>query len=170
MQLVAPLKVNNFGRQVRVGFYHNPDTGILKGKMSNSPLREVFGVHHIKAHVFDNNVLITGANLSEDYFVDKQDRCVVIQDCEPLADWFDELIQILADCSYQVQDSGDLRMLPTCPEPIKQTKKFKSHLAHHLRYFRYSHKTNIATGADLSLDAFFDSQTPQLEEPHVLNI
>ena len=77
-QLLSPLKVNNFKRPIRVGFYHNPDTGLMKGKMSNSPLREIFGVHHIKAHVFDNNVLITGANLSEDYFTDRQDRCIVI--------------------------------------------------------------------------------------------
>jgi CDP-diacylglycerol---glycerol-3-phosphate 3-phosphatidyltransferase len=126
-----------------VGFYHNPDTGMLKGKMSNSPLREIFGVHHMKAHVFDNNVLITGANLSEDYFTDRQDRCVVIQDCEPLADWFDDLISILSDCSYQVSDNGDLAMLPMYPEPLKNNKKFKSQLSHHLRYFRYAHKTNI---------------------------
>jgi len=44
---------------------------LLKGKFSNSPLREIFGVHHMKAHVFDNSVMITGANLSEDYFTDR---------------------------------------------------------------------------------------------------
>lgn len=70
-QLVRNLKTNHFGKPVRLGFYHNPDTGVLKGKMSNSPLREIFGVHHMKAHVFDNNVLLTGANLSEDYFTDR---------------------------------------------------------------------------------------------------
>ena len=44
---------------------------MLKGRFSESGFREIFGVHHIKAHVFDNNVLITGANLSEDYFTDR---------------------------------------------------------------------------------------------------
>ena len=100
LDLIKQLRLKNFNRQVRLGFYHNPDTGMLKGKFSSSPLREIFGVHHMKAHVFDNNVMITGANLSEDYFTDRQDRCIVIQDCEPLADWFHELIQILSDCSY----------------------------------------------------------------------
>lgn len=76
--LLKQLKLNNFNKSVRLGFYHNPDTGMLKGKFSNSPLREIFGVHHMKAHVFDNNVMITGANLSEDYFTDRQDRCIVI--------------------------------------------------------------------------------------------
>ena len=76
--LLSPLKVDNFGKQVRVGFYHHPDTGMLKGKYSSGPMKEIFGIHHMKAHVFDNNLLVTGANLSEDYFTDRQDRCMVI--------------------------------------------------------------------------------------------
>jgi CDP-diacylglycerol---glycerol-3-phosphate 3-phosphatidyltransferase len=111
---------------LRCGFYHNPDTGFLKGKGSQSPLREIFGVHHIKAHVFDSNVLITGANLSEDYFTDRQDRCYIIQDCPALADYFDDLISVLTDVSYNIDDSGDLKMLPHYAEPYKQTKKFKN--------------------------------------------
>ena len=75
---LKPIKVENFNRPVRVGFYHNPETGLLKGKFANGPLREIFGVHHMKLNVFDNNVLITGANLSEDYFTDRQDRYIVI--------------------------------------------------------------------------------------------
>lgn len=75
-------------------------------------------MHHIKAHVFDNNVLITGANLSEDYFTDRQDRCMVIQDCEPLADWFDDLISTLTDCSLNLQDGIGLKMLNKYPDPL----------------------------------------------------
>ena len=88
-----------------------PDTGILKGKMSESPLREIFGVHHIKAHVFDNNILITGANLSEDYFTDRQDRCMVIQDCAPLANYLDDLITMLTDYSLIMDEQGILKTL-----------------------------------------------------------
>ena len=78
LSLLKPLKTENFKRNVRVGFFHMPDTGFFQGKYFDSPMREIFGVHHMKAHVFDNNVLITGANLSEDYFSDRQDRCIVI--------------------------------------------------------------------------------------------
>lgn len=76
--MINPLKQKHFLRDIRMSLYHNPDTGFLKGKGSNGPLREIFGVHHIKAHVFDSNIMITGANLSEDYFTDRQDRCYVI--------------------------------------------------------------------------------------------
>lgn len=69
--MLKELKLKHFQRNLRCGFWHHPDTGFLKGKGSMSPLREIFGVHHIKVHVFDSNVLITGANLSEDYFTDR---------------------------------------------------------------------------------------------------
>lgn len=102
---------------MRCALWHHPDTGYLKGKGSGGPLREIFGVHHIKAHVFDSNVLITGANLSEDYFTDRQDRCFLIQDCEPLANYFDDLISILSDVSFNIDDDGQLKMLPNYSIP-----------------------------------------------------
>lgn len=60
LQILRPLKEKHLMRNIRLGFFHNPDTGVLKGKYSSGPMREIFGVHHIKAHVFDNNVMITG--------------------------------------------------------------------------------------------------------------
>ena len=144
LSLLKPLKVDNFKRNVRVGFFHMPDTGFFQGKYFDSPLREIFGVHHIKAHVFDNNVLITGANLSEDYFSDRQDRCIVIQDCEPLAHYLDDLINFLSDHSLLVNDSGDLTTLSqNKPVAYKQSKTFKNELSHHLRYFRFTHRTKF---------------------------
>ena len=35
----------------------------------NSGLKEIFGTYHCKKFIFDDSVLITGANLSEDYFL-----------------------------------------------------------------------------------------------------
>lgn len=38
---------------------------------------EVVGVQHMKIYVFDDSVLISGANLSVHYFENRQDRCVL---------------------------------------------------------------------------------------------
>jgi CDP-diacylglycerol---glycerol-3-phosphate 3-phosphatidyltransferase len=54
------LKEKHIMRNLRIGFWHHPDTGVLKGKYFSGPMKEIFGVHHIKAHVFDHNVVITG--------------------------------------------------------------------------------------------------------------
>jgi len=45
-----------------------------------------------------------------------------------------------------MDDNGDLNMLPEYPIPYTHPKKFKNTMAHHLRYFRFTHKTDIETG------------------------
>jgi len=58
--MLKDLKRKHLMKKLRVGFWHHPDTGVLKGKLFSGPMKEIFGVHHIKAHVFDHNVMITG--------------------------------------------------------------------------------------------------------------
>lgn len=36
-----------------------------------SEVKEMLGTYHIKLAIFDDNVLITGANLSEEYFTNR---------------------------------------------------------------------------------------------------
>ena len=77
--LLSDLKMKHYAHDsLRIGFYHNPDTGMLKGAVFPGPYREIFGVHHIKAHVFDDNVLFTGANLTDHYFTMCQDRYFIV--------------------------------------------------------------------------------------------
>jgi CDP-diacylglycerol--glycerol-3-phosphate 3-phosphatidyltransferase len=40
--------------------------------------RELFGVYHVKFAVFDNKALLTGANLSHEYFTARQDRYFLV--------------------------------------------------------------------------------------------
>jgi CDP-diacylglycerol--glycerol-3-phosphate 3-phosphatidyltransferase len=62
---------------------------------------------HVKCAVFDNNVILTGANLSEDYFVDRQDRYWIFNDNEKLCDYYEDLVGTLISNSHQVAPSGD---------------------------------------------------------------
>ena len=70
---------------------------------------------------------------------------MVIQDCAPLANYLDDLINLLADHSYLVNSSGELK--PMSPEKTavapRTPKKFKDSLAHQIRYFRFTHRTKI---------------------------
>ena len=67
----------------------------------NSGLCEIFGTFHSKIIIFDNSVILTGANLSEDYFVNRKDRYIIINDCEKFANFLEDYIEIfndLGDC------------------------------------------------------------------------
>lgn len=48
-------------------------------------IREIVGTQHMKIVVVDDTVMITGANLSEIYFTNRQDRYMVIAGCSKLA-------------------------------------------------------------------------------------
>lgn len=52
-----------------------------------SELKEILGTYHIKLAIFDDNILITGANLSEEYFTNRQDRYIVINKNTLLANY-----------------------------------------------------------------------------------
>ena len=65
--------------RVRVGLTLMPQLRGLWGALLPPRLREGAGVWHVKAYVFDNHtVVLSGANLSSDYFTTRQDRYVVV--------------------------------------------------------------------------------------------
>jgi CDP-diacylglycerol---glycerol-3-phosphate 3-phosphatidyltransferase len=45
-----------------------------------NPYNEVAGVFHLKCYIVDDNIILTGANLSEEYFVDRVDRYLWLSD------------------------------------------------------------------------------------------
>lgn len=47
------------------------------------------------------------ANLSHDYFTNRQDRYVLVKDCKPLADFFEGMIDILCSMSLQLTHSDN---------------------------------------------------------------
>lgn len=88
--------------------YHTPDLqGWLK-QLLPERFNEVVGLFHIKAYIFDDNVIISGANLSESYFTDRQDRYILIKDFKPLADFYDRLLTTISKFSFLVQPDNSL--------------------------------------------------------------
>ncbi len=50
-----------------------------QSKSSNKVLGEISGVHHQKIAIFDDTVIIGGANLSHNYFLNRKDRYMKIK-------------------------------------------------------------------------------------------
>ncbi|KAL3310148.1 CDP-diacylglycerol--glycerol-3-phosphate 3-phosphatidyltransferase [Cichlidogyrus casuarinus] len=69
---------------------------------------EILNLQHIKAYVVDDTVIMSGANLSHDYFTNRQDRAWVIRNCAKLADFYQQLISVISKLCYQVDSSGSL--------------------------------------------------------------
>lgn len=66
---------------------------VLKHWLPN-PYNEIAGVFHIKAYIIDNNLIISGANLSEEYFIDRIDRYFWVT-CPELVQCYQDIIDAL---------------------------------------------------------------------------
>ena len=73
------------------------------------------------------------ANLSRDYFVDRQDRYFLFKNCPELTDFFADLVQCVADHSFSLQRDGSTRRPKACsvnPLSSRNTaKQFRTSLA-----------------------------------------
>lgn len=81
-----------------LNLYHTP---YLRGMYKNiMPQRwnELIGLQHMKVYIMDDVVIMSGANCSHDYFTNRQDRYVEIEDAD-LADFYCGLIDTVAEVS-----------------------------------------------------------------------
>jgi phosphatidylserine/phosphatidylglycerophosphate/cardiolipin synthase-like enzyme len=63
-------------------------------------LRELLGVHHMKLYMFDDTIIIGGANLSDIYFTHRQDRYIVIKNNTALTNWIAQLFTVMGQSPY----------------------------------------------------------------------
>lgn len=70
---------------------------------------ELFGLQHMKLYIFDDTLVISGANLSNDYFTNRQDRYYVIKD-KKLTDFYCGLVKKVQSFSLQLDKNDNVRL------------------------------------------------------------
>lgn len=73
-------------------------------------INEVISLHHMKAFVFDDDVIISGANLSEQYFTNRADRYIIFRNCPALANYFTDLIETIGSFSLKLKSDGSFHL------------------------------------------------------------
>ncbi|KAF7989769.1 hypothetical protein HCN44_008443 [Aphidius gifuensis] len=103
MMLKPLLEDDNDGPDnCKIYLYHTPKLrGVLKSVMPNR-FNELIGLQHMKIYIFDDSLIISGANLSNDYFTNRQDRYLLIEDCKDLCDFYSKLIKRVAEFSFRL--------------------------------------------------------------------
>ncbi|GAA5956397.1 hypothetical protein JCM3765_005650 [Sporobolomyces pararoseus] len=91
-----------FPNQVDLRLFHTPALYGWKEKVVPKRFNEGWGLQHMKIYGFDDDVIMSGANLSRDYFTNRQDRYIEFNNHPPLADFFSSLVDITSAYSYQV--------------------------------------------------------------------
>uniref|UniRef100_A0A452UD27 CDP-diacylglycerol--glycerol-3-phosphate 3-phosphatidyltransferase n=1 Tax=Ursus maritimus TaxID=29073 RepID=A0A452UD27_URSMA len=116
--MLLPL-LQRFPEQVRVSLFHTPNLRGLLRLLIPERFNETIGLQHMKVYLFDNNVILSGANLSDSYFTNRQDRYVFLQDCAEIADFFTELVDAVGDVSLQLQGDDTVRAVEGMVHPYK---------------------------------------------------
>ncbi|KAL3176050.1 hypothetical protein MRX96_010756 [Rhipicephalus microplus] len=74
---------------------------------------ETVGLSHLKVYLFDDTLILSGANLSDQYFRNRQDRYVVFRNCPHLSDYFSHVVQTVSSFSLQLQGDDSISVHPS---------------------------------------------------------
>lgn len=93
---------------------------------------EICSVHHIKLCLFDNTVILTGANLSYDYFTNRYDRYILFQNQAQICNFLSSFVNIY------IKYSQNLRLINSINQQHNFDKlSMKKELEYLLELFYY---------------------------------
>ena len=129
--LLASL-VEEFGpERVDLCVFHTPNLTGIKKSILPKRINEGWGLNHMKLYAIDDEIIMSGANLSNDYFTNRQDRYHVLKSKE-ITDYFEKIYSTVAKLSYRVvpsdtQPSGFILEWPSTnfqPAPLQDSKSY----------------------------------------------
>ena len=123
--LAAALLAPPRGRRVRVALFHTPLLSSLARRLLPRRFDEIVGVQHAKCCVFDDEAIVSGANLSETYFSTRQDRYARFRSSPELADALAGFCEAVAAHSYALGPDGRPRAgAPARADPVSEPAEF----------------------------------------------
>jgi CDP-diacylglycerol---glycerol-3-phosphate 3-phosphatidyltransferase len=130
--LLAPL-VEEFGeKRVEIRMFHTPNLNGVRKAVVPRRINEGWGLQHMKLYGIDDEIILSGANLSSDYFTDRQDRYHLFSSPE-LADYFARVHHAIGKLSFNIlpssKEPGGYTMTwppdNPSPSPLEEPKAFK---------------------------------------------
>ncbi|KAL0465859.1 CDP-diacylglycerol-glycerol-3-phosphate 3-phosphatidyltransferase [Neurospora intermedia] len=104
--LLAPL-ISEFGSdRVEIRMFHTPNLTGLRKKHIPKRINEGWGLQHMKLYGIDDEIILSGANLSSDYFSDRQDRYHVYSSRD-ITEYFSNLQTAVSSLSFLVKPSPE---------------------------------------------------------------
>ncbi|XP_046840522.1 CDP-diacylglycerol--glycerol-3-phosphate 3-phosphatidyltransferase, mitochondrial-like [Xenia sp. Carnegie-2017] len=99
--MLLPLLME-FPKHVDIALFHTPALRGLLRWIIPEKYNETIGVSHLKVYLTDDTFILTGANLSNDYFTNRQDRYILIEKSPHIADYFENLVTMVSGFSLQL--------------------------------------------------------------------
>jgi CDP-diacylglycerol--glycerol-3-phosphate 3-phosphatidyltransferase len=122
--------------------YHTPNLTGLRKKYIPKRINEGWGLQHMKLYGVDDEIIMSGANLSSDYFTNRQDRYHLFHS-KDLTDYFAKIHDGVARLSFDLQPSdapgsgGYTMSWPStnpAPSPLSAPSKYRDAASKHLSH------------------------------------
>ncbi|KAA6411892.1 MAG: CDP-diacylglycerol-glycerol-3-phosphate 3-phosphatidyltransferase [Lasallia pustulata] len=127
--LLSPL-VAEFPERVEVRMFHTPNLTGLRKRLIPKRINEGWGLQHMKLYGVDDEVILSGANLSNDYFTNRQDRYHVFSS-KRITDYYARLHHAVCSVSFRLTPKGppatytlDWPSSNGAPSPLKQPRAY----------------------------------------------
>ncbi|CAK7271656.1 CDP-diacylglycerol--glycerol-3-phosphate 3-phosphatidyltransferase [Sporothrix epigloea] len=175
--LLAPLVAEFGADRVDVRMYHTPNLTGLRKKYIPKRINEGWGLQHMKLYGVDDKILLSGANLSTDYFTNRLDRYHIFDSVE-LTEAYWRMQKSVASLSFQIEPSAtdpsgfemSWPMNNAAPSPLESPKAFVAQATGVLRELLMPKNAtkspllaNTMDGADTSV--YILAQLTQLLKP-----
>ncbi|KAK9382637.1 uncharacterized protein V2V93DRAFT_365653 [Kockiozyma suomiensis] len=118
--------------RVHVRLFHTPKLRGLAKAVTPVRLNEGWGLQHMKLYGFDDDIILSGANLSEDYFTNRQDRYYLFHSAEVTA-YYRRIFDVVSSVSYRLHPDSSVPCQfrlswpnepSSAPEPTKHPNSF----------------------------------------------
>jgi len=127
--LLAPLAAE-FPDRVEIRMYHTPNLIGLRKKYVPKRINEGWGLQHMKLYGIDDEIILSGANLSNDYFTNRQDRYHIFSS-KRVADYFARIHDTMCSVSFLLQPTDPSTSYEltwpatnTAPSPLSNPKGY----------------------------------------------
>jgi CDP-diacylglycerol--glycerol-3-phosphate 3-phosphatidyltransferase len=86
--------------------WHTPNLTGMRERCLPKRINEGWGLQHMKLYGFDDELVLSGANLSNDYFTNRQDRYHVFSSKE-ITDFYHQIYLAVCGISYAISPSDE---------------------------------------------------------------
>ncbi|XP_060583180.1 CDP-diacylglycerol--glycerol-3-phosphate 3-phosphatidyltransferase, mitochondrial-like [Ruditapes philippinarum] len=114
--MLLPL-LEKYGDKVQVYLYHTPDLRGFWKKFLPERMNEIVGLNHMKIYLADNDFIISGANLSDSYFTNRQDRYIQFRTCPEMSNYLCDLVCAVSRFSFHLQCNNTTVYPEGAPHP-----------------------------------------------------
>lgn len=113
-----------------ISLYQNPKIDKPHFSMLPSIIKELIGVYHTKIVISDNDILITGANVNQTYFLNRTDRYYLLKDCKQLSDHLFDYFNAIKTLAYELKPNGKCYLKKSRHCSFKKLEKYAIEYAH----------------------------------------